>query len=696
MQVEASHVQGGHITYTSLGGNVYNVQYSRLQDCGGIPPADSVQLLAESNQLGICIPFWVHLQSTQVNTIVCPGINTSCSGGNITGQEQVNYSGTVTLSGTSADWMFSFFECCRQLMTSLNGNGSNIGLIATLDNSTSPNNSVQISAFTNSTIQANSATSVNFGAYESDGDSVVYSLVAPLEQVPMCTSLPITTVAYAAGYSATSPFGTNGTASINATTGTLNLQCSLTGIYLIAVKAQEYRNGVLVGTVMHEFTVTVVSGTNNAQPQLTGINGGTTYTTSINACSGASLSFTCSSSDADASDSTYIDWLGLPVGATYSNMFIGTNAQSTITWQPTSSNASSMPYVFQAIVRDNKCPQPGAQVLTYLVYVNQCNTDTVWPGDANADFIVDNFDVLAIGVANSATGLARPGANTTWTAQYVGNWAGSFVSGVNHKHADCDGNGTVDIAVDAPVVSANYGLWHSKKFNTPRKDRGLPELKLDLTSIKFIPGTTVTIPITLGSANNACVDFYGLASTFTISTNASASNMTVTKAGTWIPAANSYGFDKAIIPTRNEFALTKTNAQGSNGFGQIGSITISIPSNAAIGGTVNFGFVNVKAVKPDGSDMQIDVPTQSAMIETAGSIEGATSSSISLLPNITSAELQIIGAQDQDIFIANMQGQRVMSIHHEVSKPINVAGLANGLYYVQLPQSGIVLRFCKQ
>jgi hypothetical protein len=90
-----------------------------------------------------------------------------------------------------------------------------------------------------------------------------------------------------------------------------------------------------------------------------------------------------------------------------------------------------------------------------------CQCDSVWPGDANADGVADNFDVLALAVNFGDTGSARPVPSNAWAAQVGRNWNDSLVNGVNSKHSDCDGSGTIN-ADDTLAVALNYGLMHTR------------------------------------------------------------------------------------------------------------------------------------------------------------------------------------------------------------------------------------------
>lgn len=105
-------------------------------------------------------------------------------------------------------------------------------------------------------------------AIDSDGDSLVYEVVAAYHSIntqgqgalnpaqggspavgpsnPMGPP-PYQTVTYAPGYSATQPFGIGGVCQINPQTGLLHLQAPAPGLYVVAIAVYEYRNGQFLG-----------------------------------------------------------------------------------------------------------------------------------------------------------------------------------------------------------------------------------------------------------------------------------------------------------------------------------------------------------------------------------------------------------------------------------------------------------------
>ncbi|MBT9393784.1 gliding motility-associated C-terminal domain-containing protein [Hymenobacter sp. NST-14] len=95
-------------------------------------------------------------------------------------------------------------------------------------------------------------------AYDADGDRLIYAFGTPYQgDAPFGNfSPPPPSVSYAAGYSATQPFGAGSYAFLNASTGLSRYSAPRQGKYVVAVDVKEYRtiNGreVLVGTTRRD------------------------------------------------------------------------------------------------------------------------------------------------------------------------------------------------------------------------------------------------------------------------------------------------------------------------------------------------------------------------------------------------------------------------------------------------------------
>jgi len=79
---------------------------------------------------------------------------------------------------------------------------------------------------------------------------------------------------------------------------------------------------------------------------------------------------------------------------------------------------------------------------------------TVWPGDNNNDGVVNQADVLPLGLYWNKTGPARANASTAWAPQLAAPWTPE-----NATYADANGDGVVNQA-DILPIGLNWGRTH--------------------------------------------------------------------------------------------------------------------------------------------------------------------------------------------------------------------------------------------
>jgi hypothetical protein len=689
----ATHLSSGEIQYTHLNGLNFYVRVKMVRDCSGAPALGSIVLNSYSPTLLQNVNTNLGLNLLQGYNIsgFCPSLSTTCYGGAYPGYEVLYYEGNVTLPAVANDWVFSTSHCCRNnaLDNIQNPGLQNFVLMNTLNitGGLPPNNSVQFMLGDQYIFKTNQTYNTNLIANDMDGDSLSYSISTPIASIT--NGIP-TFCNFVAPYNNASPIP--GTFNLDPSNGNISFNCNIQGTYAVAIKVNEYRNGVLVGSVIKDMNLTFIADTPNNLPTLSGVNGTPNYSTSINVCAGNSLIFTVNSGDLDLSDSVFITMNTNNIPGSTLTMSNAAQPIGTFTWTPSAADIRPQPYVLGLKARDNHCDLLGTQNFAYLIYVNQCNLDTVWPGDANADFVVNNFDVLNLGLAFGATGVVRPGASTNWTAQYCPNWVDTFINSANYKHADCDGDGAVGNS-DWAVVTLNYGQVHLKNNQMGQyKSRGLPDLFFDTNGLEAIPGTTLQIPIHLGTLGSAMNNIYGMAGKIIVS-NTLSNNISLSNSTSWIGTAatshlfqiNSGGFNA------NDFALVKKDQLAVSGNGQIATLSVPIDANAVVGSDLILNFANLKLIDATGKEItDYNVLSDTLKIVWPTKVSAVTvEDDIRLYPNpisnLLTIEINNTEIANYEVHICDITGKSMYTrLLSEKKHTINTSSFSKGVYFVKL------------
>lgn len=302
-------------------------------------------------------------------TPICPGFATTCTGGTYPGIEEYTYKGTFTLPGQCADWTFSVTECCRNAaITSLvNPAADNIYVEALLNNTGNIgcNSSPFFSNPPISFICSNQYYCYNNGALDPDGDSLVYSLIDPL-------TAAATPVAYNAPYSGVNPF--DGATTFNPTSGNFCVTPNTPQVTVLAVKVEEYRNGILIGSVIRDIQVNVDNCPGNDIPTLSGLDGMplNVNNTDTAICPGTPLDVNIFASDPNIGDLLSLNLINSNLNGSNFNINSNNTANpvGNLTWTPSINDTNNIPYVFTVSVNDDYCPFNSYFTASYTVLVS--------------------------------------------------------------------------------------------------------------------------------------------------------------------------------------------------------------------------------------------------------------------------------------------------------------------------------------
>jgi len=378
----ASHVMGGDITYTCLGGNQYQVTLTLYRDCAGITIGTTAQSV---NFASSCGNFNANLNWVSTTNVsqVCPTQTTTCNGGTIPGTEQYIFTGIVTLP-PCVDWIMNWDVCCRNDgITNLVSPGSqDLYIQSTLNNVAGAcNNSPQFLALPTPYICPNQLSIYNHGAADVDGDSLYYQFTSALGG----TTPPGNPLTYTAGYSPFNPIITTGGMNLNPNTGEMCFTPSQAQICVVAVKIFEYRNGVLIGTQIREMQIVVSNSCSNSAPYAgaaptCGNTGGLVITyagpsvvqndaNSLSMCPNDSLCFQISFTDPDGNTVTVNSNISTAIpGANFTIANNGTtNPIGYFCWVPTPLDTGIN--VLTVHLQDNACPISASQYYTYDITV---------------------------------------------------------------------------------------------------------------------------------------------------------------------------------------------------------------------------------------------------------------------------------------------------------------------------------------
>ncbi len=352
---------GSYISYTAIDSIKYEVVLTVFRDCNGSPAGNTATVEVFGKSSG---PFKATLNKVSTKDIT--GINpkcpqkSKCSGSYAYGVEEIVYKDTVDISGGSCNYEFRYSNCCRPSSITNGPANTNHFNIATINKCYGLNTAAQLSK-----IRILIASGQDFkgkifiGDTINTQDSIVYSLVRVLTDIGKPAS-------YSGVYDHTRPITFLGfpNKSLNLPAGfhfdretsefafrpTKNNQ-----VAVFCVEAKEFRkiNGVMqvIGTSRVEYVNAVISSPNNKTPYISG--------QSVIACAGATTSITLEAKDIDKKDTTFLDVVGLPQGATVTYSRKGNNALATVTWTPKQSDISNIPYTFTATASDDACPLSG-------------------------------------------------------------------------------------------------------------------------------------------------------------------------------------------------------------------------------------------------------------------------------------------------------------------------------------------------
>lgn len=369
-RAEASHAMAMDIGYEWVSGQTYLITVKFYRDCDGIAAPSTATITLSSVSCGVNQSLTLQKDTSYEVSQLCPTQigQSACNGGPLPGVELHVYSGLFTFPNQCSDWIISYSHCCRNsAVTNLNSADSYDAFVyATLNNTGgASNNSPVFSTLPTPYLCQGEPFSYNPGAYDPDGDSLAFVLANPLDAFNV-------NIPYNAPYTPTYPLSTStGTVTFDPATGQMSFTPNLTQQAVISIKVYEYRNGVLIDSVLRDLQFVVINCSNN-QPLFSGVTSVTNAvaldSTTIQICPGSNACFDIVVTDLDTLQTlTVTTNLGAAIPtATYT--VSGTNPVTvSICWTPGSGDVGTHYFVIQG--EDDACPTTAVGSQGYSIVV---------------------------------------------------------------------------------------------------------------------------------------------------------------------------------------------------------------------------------------------------------------------------------------------------------------------------------------
>lgn len=417
----ATHAAAIDMNYTCLGNNQYEVTLNFYYDCNSTEnPSSSVEVTLSSNSCNLLLPpvylFQVFSLSGDDVSLICPSTQSACNNGSLPGIKRYVYRNTIELPESCPDWTIGFQQCCRtpDINNLENPTQYNLYLSARINNTNGLCNNSPTFASLPAPIFCNVASVFDHATFEPDGDQLLFSSIAP--QTDYGVSIP-----YTNGRSASNPLQTSAY-NFDATTGRTTFMPNGQQSGIVTHLVEEFRDGVLVGSVMRDMRF-LVFDCNNAQifPLDLAPN-------NVEVCLGETLFFDLSFSDPDLANALSVQSNMLQVLG--NNATLTPNAASqnplalTLSWTPPPSAVGSYQLIF--VATDNACPIPSQTVVQTTIQISQspmpaaqslvyCGQPIEMNIEGGSNFTWSPNTGLTLLNPNGSSVVFSPDATTTYT-----------------------------------------------------------------------------------------------------------------------------------------------------------------------------------------------------------------------------------------------------------------------------------------
>lgn len=310
----------------------------------------------------------------------------------------------------------------------------------------------------------------------------------------------------------------------------------------------------------------------------------------------------------------------------------------------------------------------------------------IWPGDTNNDGIVNQADILPLGMYWNNTGSARTDASSNWIAQYCQPWTTNSAT-----YADANGNGTVEQG-DILPIGLNWNKTHtlltkSNSGGTVLSGSGLILDKITRNKNEFL----INFLPDLQNRNLQNITGISLVADYNLPDN-NIDEVTIN--------SGSY-FSNSLL---NYFRADKPDAKAALGAVDVYKTIKNVETNPVItirlkvkdvNGSINFKITEINIVNSEGTVFKFKDCIVNLNITGIKEIESINSYSlIQNYPNpfnpTTSISYQLADYTFVNLKVYNMLGQEIQTLVNTKQSPggyrvdFNASNLPSGVYFYKI------------
>lgn len=367
MSSGAAGIMGSDITWTCVGQDSFLIKLKLFTDCNEAGPGNEMlSYYCAANDSFLFSDSMTRPVPVDITPTCKHQSCTRCSDINCTfpyGYQQYIYTRLVIFTSVSCcNIKIRFSECCRNKAITNIDSGKVFYTEAVMNRCLSPcDNSprfvlppVELLCIGQDHVRGPDLDEIDIGPGGGLLDSFTFEWTSPLVN-------PDTPVSFISGYSYDKPIFFWGFPNANlpfprgfhsdSVSGAISFRPMKVEQAVMTLKVNEFRNGVKIGELRREMQVIVINCPTNHGPSLAPA----LYYKEV--CAGSNVFFTISTNDLDPDDTLTISWNhGISGGSWSDNNGTVKHPTGTFTWNPGENQASSVPYSFVVIVKDDGCP----------------------------------------------------------------------------------------------------------------------------------------------------------------------------------------------------------------------------------------------------------------------------------------------------------------------------------------------------